>query len=152
RPRAELPPDAPLFRFSPDGTRLAVHEVGGVVAMFDLSGLKPAPPVRHPAERLAALWDDLGAEDADRAHWAVWGLSAADRGQVADLCRARFAASAAGADRVERLIRELDSDDFAVRERASDGLAGMGTAARAALAKALAGNPSPEARRRLSDL
>jgi hypothetical protein len=60
------------------------------------------------------------------------------------------AASADPAGRIAQLIAP-DADDFGFA-RASDGLAGLGSAARAPLTKALQNNPSPEALRRLTEL
>ncbi len=54
----------------------------------------------------------------------------------------------ATAERIARLIAELDHDDFAVREQASAALRQIGPPAEAALRKALAESPSAEVRRR----
>jgi hypothetical protein len=54
--------------------------------------------------------------------------------------------------RVARLIADLDSEQFAVRRRASEGLRELGEVAGPALREALAGRPTPEARRRLERL
>jgi hypothetical protein len=61
-------------------------------------------------------------------------------------------AARADARQVARWIAELDSDDFAKRDAAVRELEKQGAAVEAALRKALAGRPSPEARRRLSAL
>ncbi len=53
------------------------------------------------------------------------------------------------ARQLRRWIGDLDSDDFATRDRASQELKKRAHAAGPALRKALADNPSPEARRRL---
>jgi hypothetical protein len=58
----------------------------------------------------------------------------------------------ATADRIARLLAELDDDDFAVREEASAELLRIGPPAEAALRKALAESPSAEVRRRARDL
>ena len=47
------------------------------------------------------------------------------------------------------MIADLDADDFETRQKATDALAALGPAIEATLAKALASNPSAEARRRL---
>ena len=56
------------------------------------------------------------------------------------------------AKRVERLIADLDDGRFQVREQATKELEALADRAAPALCKALAGDPSPEARRRLSSL
>lgn len=146
-------PRPPLLRFSPDGERLALQEVGGVVTLFDVSEVKAPTGQALSAERLIALWDELAAEDTARAHRAVWALCDARPAQVETLFRERFATVAEDLQRqIARLVEQLDDDDFATRERASDGLAGMGSAAGATLRKTLDGQPSAEVRRRVSEL
>jgi hypothetical protein len=54
--------------------------------------------------------------------------------------------------RLQRLVAELDDDKFAVRERATQELAGLGDQAGPALTRVLARGPSFEARRRLEGL
>jgi hypothetical protein len=61
-------------------------------------------------------------------------------------------AAPADARQVQRWIAELDSDDFKKREQAVRELEKEGPAAEATLRKALAARPTPEARKRLSDL
>ena len=56
------------------------------------------------------------------------------------------------AGHVQQLIADLDSDDFATREKASQALAKLGSAATAALRRTLADNPSAEVRRRVQEL
>src|SRR5439155_800085 len=53
---------------------------------------------------------------------------------------------------LERLIRDLDDRSFRVRERAFNELEKLGGQAEAVLRKALAGQPSLEARRRMDTL
>jgi HEAT repeat protein len=56
------------------------------------------------------------------------------------------------ARRLPRLIAELDSEDFQVRQKAARELDRMGEAAVPTLEKVLAGKPSPEVRRRAEEL
>src|SRR5262249_25231812 len=54
--------------------------------------------------------------------------------------------------RIRRLLDGLDSDQFAVRKRASAELERLGELAAPALRKAMEGEPSAEARRRIEEL
>jgi hypothetical protein len=65
---------------------------------------------------------------------------------------AQPAAPGAPAGRVERLVRDLDHERFAVREAATAELQRIGPAAVPALKRLLAGPASPEARRRATAL
>jgi hypothetical protein len=110
------------------------------------AGAEPTP------RRLEELWRDLGGADAGRAYDAVWRLAAAPR-QAVPLLRGRMRPAApVPAGRIARWVADLDDDNFAVREQASRELEAAGGAARAALQKALAGEPSAEVRRRAEAL
>jgi hypothetical protein len=61
-------------------------------------------------------------------------------------------AAAADARTVEKLIAELDSDDFTTRDRASAGLKRLGPLAVPSLKKALAAGPSAEVRRTVEEM
>jgi hypothetical protein len=56
------------------------------------------------------------------------------------------------APRIDRLIAQLDDDDFQVRQTATEELKKIGLPAEAAVRRALAGSPSAEARQRLKDI
>lgn len=54
--------------------------------------------------------------------------------------------------RIDRLIADLGSDAFAVREKATEGLRRLGELAEPALRKAMASRPTLEIRRRVQEL
>jgi HEAT repeat protein len=54
--------------------------------------------------------------------------------------------------RIERLLKDLDNDDFAVREKATAALAALGKAAEPRLREVLRGKPSAEVHRRVEEL
>jgi hypothetical protein len=103
-----------------------------------------------------ALWDALASEDGAAAYRAVRALAA--RPDAAALLRDRL--KEVGADgtfdddpkRVARLIGELDSDDFAVREQANKDLRNLGRLVAPSLRKALEAKPDVEAKQRLEKL
>jgi hypothetical protein len=74
-------------------------------------------------------------------------------GQAVPFLKARLRpAPALDLGGIDRLLADLDSDEFAVREQATRGLRQLGEGARPALRKALAGTASAEQRRRLKAL
>jgi WD40 repeat protein len=111
-----------------------------------------APPAK--AANHERLWADLESDDARRAYRALRALTAAPSEAVPFLHQrlGRMAALEDDDDdarRITRLIADLDSDEFQVREKASKELAKLGKRAEPAVRKALAGTLSAEATRRL---
>jgi len=97
---------------------------------------------------LAALWSDLASDDAAKAYKAIWKLVSGAKQSVPFLAEKLKAAAGVDAQRVEQLIKALDSDKFAEREQAVAELEKLAERAEPALKKLLEEQPSPEARRR----
>ncbi len=139
--------------FSPDGSLLASGGWDRTVIVWDVTGRHTA---RRPAdigdEELRGLWDALAEADGIKAFRAVHSLAAARRAALPLLTERLRPAAAADSKLVARLLKDLDSDDFATRDRASKELLGVGEAAEPLLRKALEGDLSPEARRRVDRL
>ncbi len=141
-----------LLAFSPDGRRLVSGLSDSTLLVWDAASLRDkARPVVLGAEGAWRAWDDLAA-DAHKAFAARWTLATAPD-QAVPLLRERLKpAQAADAERVRKLIADLDSGQFAVRERARKGLADLGELAEPALRRTLADKPSLEARRQIQGL
>lgn len=143
--------------FSPDSRLLATGGVDTTVLLWDLTGrLDEAarPKGKWTAQELADLWSDLETTDARKAHRAMVRLTAAPE-QMIPLLREKVRPAAANtleAKDIERLITDLESDEFEKREKASRALAMAGKAAQPLLRKALAANPGLEKKRRLQEL
>jgi hypothetical protein len=106
------------------------------------------PLALSPAEA-NRRWNDLASEDASRAYRAQCVLGAAPRLAV-DLLGQRLRRAVAPApERIARLLRDLDSDRFAVRREAAAELAKLGDLAWSALRQAHKKAASLEVRRRL---
>ena len=133
--------------FSPDGRVLAAGCQDTTVLLFDAVALSAemAPP-KWSAAGLDALWTDLASPDAATAGLAVGRLAADPADAVPYLTKHVRPAEGKAADEaaVAKLVADLDSDDFDVREKAEHELAAAGPAAAPALRKALENDPSEE--------
>jgi hypothetical protein len=141
--------------FSADGHRGNTLVSGGFDTSALVWDLKPgrgrdlARELTH--KDLDALWGDLAGE-AGPAHRAIWVLAGQEK--VVGFLKDRLGGKAPEgvAERVRKLIANLDDDDFRVREAASQELTKAGSAAVPALRAALEAQPSLEVRRRVEAL
>jgi hypothetical protein len=114
------------------------------------SRVRPLSP-----EEVQRYWVALAGADAEAAADAIGylaGAPAADQQTVPFLRKHLKAALAPDLKRLRSLIAELESDEFAVREKAQRELERMGEDAVPALRKALDSKPSAEARRRMESV
>jgi WD40 repeat protein len=142
--------------FAPGGRSLAAGGSATTVLVWDLARPPGAEQGsgRPSAARQESLWRDLASADAARGYRAVLAL-AADPDAAGALIEKKLRAAAGAvpaARRVDRLVEELDSDDFPVRQRAEAELRRLGRGCVPALDRALRSNPSLEVRRRASRL
>jgi WD40 repeat protein len=112
----------------------------------------PAGPVELTKGEVAALWTDLGGDDAAAAWAGINKLATAPGLAVALLRQHLHPTPAVAAGKIDRLIADLDSNKFRTRQEATDELAKLGELAVPALGKVLAGHPSLETRRRVEQL
>jgi RNA polymerase sigma factor (sigma-70 family) len=141
--------------FAPDGRTLASGGDDTTALIWDATGLLregQLPAVRLQPAELEACWSDLAGDDASRADGAVWALVAAPEQAVPLLKERLQPVRAADPARCARLIRDLDSERFETRDRATAELEKLGESAREPLRKALADAPGAEARKRLERL
>jgi len=140
--------------FAPDGRTVASGE-GTSILTWDVTGRAPdgrLQEMRLGRRALEMMWEDLSSEDGPRGHRAIWALVPGAR-QSLPFLRARLLARPAVADKqVRRWIAELDSEQFALRRKATDELEALGRFAEPALREALQGNPQLEPRRRIEQL
>jgi RNA polymerase sigma factor (sigma-70 family) len=132
--------------FTADGRTLFS---GGGDTMIFLWDMYP-PPLRR-AKGIDELWTDLRA-DVPKAYEAVMQLIAHGDAACTFLEGKIPIAVACDRERLHKLIADLDSDQFIVRQRASQELESSNESAIPAIRKALAAQPSAEARRRLEDV
>jgi WD40 repeat protein len=139
--------------FSPDGRTLVSGGLNNTADIWDVSRITGRPQIsaeRSPAD-LEVDWKDLAGES--RAGYAALGrlVSSPERG-VPFLGKQLQSTKPVDTRRIERLLADLGDRRFEVRARATKELEALADRAAPALRKALAGNPSLEAKRRLEAL
>jgi hypothetical protein len=149
--------DAPIrsLGFSPDDRLLVSGAGNGTVFVWDIGDLTLA--WRKDVRRLAepdAVWNDLAAGDGIKARQAMLTLESSGDWAGAFLTERFRQPPQPGPDpaRVVQWLKDLDSEEFAVREKATRELEKHVQVLAAVLKRALADPPSPEARRRLQYL
>lgn len=146
--------DPVFLTFSSDSRRLASTHSDGTVLIWDVAKLSPkaATSVKISAKQLEELWNELGSADATKAYRALRNL-AATPAQSVPLLRQQLPKTArVDAAKLSALLSDLDSERFERRERATQGLQGLGMLAEGAMRRALRKQPSLEVRRRLEQL
>lgn len=136
-------------RFSPDGRRLATGSWDGGVLVWDLAALELSAG-SAAGDDAEALWKRLGREDGPAA-WSGARALAADARKAVEFLEARLKPAEPDPEisgKLEALLRGLDDDDPAVRDRSQDELSRLGPCATARLRDALASPPSPEVKMR----
>jgi WD40 repeat protein len=141
--------------FSADGTKLVSGSGDTTALVWDLTAKRAAPadwakPLS--TKELEAAWEALASDDSARAFDTIRRLSAAPQEPIAFFREHLKPVGAVDEKQLTRLIGNLDSDEFTVREKATQELEALGEAAVDACRKALQGNPSAEAHRRLERL
>src|SRR5262249_13675589 len=142
--------------FAPGGKRLASLSEDTTALVWDLSALGAGKARRSPLPPGAAtLWADLGSADPAVAAKTMAALGTAT-GEAVGLLRERARPGSrldgGQRQRVEQLVRDLDSDRLAVREKARAELEELGHGVLPALQAALDRGLREEARRRAAAL
>jgi RNA polymerase sigma factor (sigma-70 family) len=141
--------------FDRDARRLVSACFDSTVLVWDLTGrLRDGKLQRRElsAANLEARWRDLAERDAGKAYRAVWELTAAEELAVHFLKQRLRAVPHPDPQRTARLISELSSTRFAVRQTAESALKKLDVLAEKALRQALQSDPPLEVRRRLEQL
>jgi WD40 repeat protein len=143
------------FSFSPDGRWLASASDDSSALIWDVTGRQGkegslSVPLR--SGQAETLWADLGDADAGKAYQTIGTLIANPRAAVALLSERLHLAPAPDLAQISRLLTDLDSAQFAVRESAERALAKLDRKAETALRTALEGKPALELRRRVEGL
>lgn len=146
------------MRFSADGKQLVTGGADTTALVWDvLSLVEDNTRTRTPeltAKKLQAYWEDLSDEEASTADRAILKLTAAPAQSVPFLKQMlKPKVNSIDAKGIDKLIADLDSNQFVVREKAMQELDRLGRLVEPALKKALATQqPSLELRRRMERL
>jgi WD40 repeat protein len=140
--------------FAPNGKQLASASNDTTALLWDVSALS-APAVAEkplPADQVEARWAALLGGEADKAFAAICELSASPKEAVLLLGKHLQPAPPIDMKEVQKLIDELGSDVYKVRQKANAELLKMGERAVPAIDKALAKQPALETKTRLEQV
>jgi hypothetical protein len=98
--------------------------------------LLPARRCEAQEPNLDAIWADLAETDASKAYRAIWALALAPEKTVPFL-KARLQPASGDRKQIDKLIRDLESEVFANREKAVGELERLSDAAEEALKQTL---------------
>jgi WD40 repeat protein len=141
---------ATVLRFSPDSKRLASAGYENTVLVWNAEKLaQRAPAPGHLSEReLRTLWGDLTGPDGARALRAIHWLAESAELSV-PFVRGRLHGTVPRAPRLAKLIEELGSETFRIREQATRELEKIGPEMRAELRDVLRSKIPLEVKRRV---
>ena len=139
--------------FAPDGMRVASGSTDTTALVWDLpqTAAKPALQALNAGE-LEARWEGLLAADAGKAFAAICALAASPEEAVALFKDRLQPAPPLDAERVQKLLRQLDSDKYKERQQASVELIKLGERVVPALDKLMASQPALDLQRRVEVL
>lgn len=135
--------------FSRGGRRLGSASRDSTVLIWDVTGQAEALTSDAAIEE---AWKALEGEDAWRAQKAVWSLARTSAKTVRLLQGKLRPVKPVSREQLEGLIKDLDSEEFTTREKATVELQQLGDLAEPAVRRALEGKPGLEPHRRLMAL
>jgi WD40 repeat protein len=141
--------------FSPASTTLASGAEDGTIWLRDVrrrAGTASTTRARRSDDELTAYWRSLTELDAKKVEQAMQVLIDGGPKSVAVIRRLCKPVTTPPETEIDALIRNLDSEQFALRNRATAELGELGELARPAIEKALEGKPLLEKRQRLQGL
>ncbi|HZV06783.1 MAG TPA: sigma-70 family RNA polymerase sigma factor [Gemmataceae bacterium] len=138
-----------FLAFSHDDRRLASASWDSIVLIWDATG---SPGRLTTAAALEEAWQALTGDDAKRAQDAVWALARTPEKSISLLKARLHPVKPVSGEHLERLIKDLDSDQFIVREKATVALQKLGELAEPALRRILKGKLTLEQRRRIESI
>lgn len=137
--------------FSPDGRRLISGLSDSTLLVWEVRPYSK-PRVQFTVEDVMKAWDELVSTDAPRAFQARGVLAAAPDAALPLLTKHLHPLKPADPQRLRRLLADLESDTFAVREKAQEELEKLGDLAEPALRRTLEDKPTLEVRKRVQSV
>jgi len=140
--------------FLPGGRVVASGSADTSILFWDATGRSGSgklPTLKIAAGDMEGLWQELAKEDVSRAYQAFWALVAGAADAV-PLLEGQKRVFLVDPDHIQKLLRDLNDNKFAVRERAHGELAKYGRWIEGVLDVARKNPPSEEVRRRVEKL
>ena len=141
--------------FSADGKTLVSTGDDTTMLFWDVAAVTHRPKPKVVAlspEECKSLWTDLASPDAAKAYKAIRAFSAAPGHMASFLGERLRPARSPAKEEVDRLVADLDSDDFQIRDKATSKLDELGDTVGPGLRQVLVGGPSAEVRARVNRL
>ena len=138
--------------FSPDGKMLATASNDATVLLWDVAKLLERKVERRVSTETALdkMWSDLASADAAVAFRAMGALAQSARRQHLRISKNRLQpVPVTDSKRVDKLVTDLGSEQFAVRQKATVELENLGDVAIPALRAEAARQPSLEMQKRI---
>jgi hypothetical protein len=135
--------------FSPDSRRLVSCLYDSTLLVWEVPPLDSEPAGKLGSDKVTQAWSELAGPDAARAFRARWTLVSAPEQAIPLLRKHLHPAQSAEPQRLRRLLADLQSEQFDVREKAQKELEALGDVAEPALRQTLANKPPLEVRRRV---
>jgi hypothetical protein len=142
--------DVTCLAFSPDDQQLLSGHANSTLLVWDVTAQNAVKLVPVDVKGAAKAWETLGG-DARKAFTARWALVESAHSLPLLQKHLKPVAQPDG-KHLRRLLADLDSDQFAVREKARKDLETLGDQAAAALHQKLKEKPSLEVHRRIQVL
>lgn len=133
--------------FSPDGRRLVSGLCNSTLLVWNIAASMPTGKLDGKAT--VKVWTDLTDKDAPRAFRACGALASTPEEAMPLLTKQLHPVTSADPQRLRRLLSDLDSEQFAVREKAQEELETLGDLAEPMLRKTLENKPTLEVRKRV---
>jgi WD40 repeat protein len=145
----------PALVFSPQNRAVGFAASDAVALTWDAQALRKtlSDPAKPAAADVEGLWTSLVGNDAAKAYDAAWRLIAAPE-LAMPVLRERVPKAVAKEEPgvLDKLLADLDHDDFDVREKATNELIRRGPAVLPAVRETLSKTKSREVRRRAEEV